>query len=246
MSKTALITGAAGGIGRVLCSEFSRAGYRVIATDRVPAKETYFDSFIKFDLESICHSSVALDEFASLIKSDLTDNKLNVLVNNAALQILGSTARITASEWSRTFDVNLTAPFLLIQALLNELKSAAGSVVNVASVHAIATKPGFVSYATSKAALIGLTQSLSVDLGGEIRVNAINPAATATEMLCTGFEGNPEAYKELQSMHPIGRIAEPSEVAKVAVFLASESASFITGSSIDVDGGITSRLHDPV
>jgi len=246
MTKTALITGAAGGIGRALCSEFTRAGYRVIATDRVSMDDHHYEAFIKYDLESICKSEASLQEFATLVKECLNDGKLDVLVNNAALQILGRTPDIQLSDWSRTLAVNLTAPFLLTQALLNEMKSAGGSVVNVSSVHASATKPGFVSYATSKAALVGLTQALAVDLGGEIRVNAINPAATATEMLCAGFDDNPGAFDELQSMHPIGRIADPAEVAKVAVFLASENASFITGTSIDVDGGITSRLHDPV
>ena len=245
MAKTALITGAAGGIGQALCAEFSQAGYRVIATDRIRANDIDCDTFIKLDLESICHSLDTLEEFVEYIRNELGGDGLNVLVNNAAIQILGSAGDITVKDWARTMDINLTAPFLMTQALLDDLESAAGNVVNVASVHAKATKPGFVAYATSKAALVGLTQALAVDLGGRVRVNAINPAATSTDMLRAGFEEKQEVFDELQRMHPIGRIAEPSEVAQLAVFLASKSASFITGSCIDVDGGILVRLHDP-
>ena len=141
--------------------------------------------------------------------------------------------------------MNLFAPFALIRGLLPQLKRAQGSVVNIASVHAHLTKPGFAAYATSKHALVGLTKSLAVDLAGAVRVNCINPAATATPMLIAGFEGRSEAMESLADMHPSGRIAEPLEVARAAVFLASESASFINGAALDVDGAIGARLHDP-
>lgn len=118
--------------------------------------------------------------------------------------------------------------------------------MNIASVHSTVTKPGFVSYSTSKAALVGLTRSLAIDLGSRVRVNAICPAATATPMLLAGFDGHPEALKELANVHPLERIAKPEEVAQVALFLASPQASFITGASILVDGGISGRLHDPL
>ena len=243
--KTVLITGAAGGIGEMLCKEFSDEGYKVIATDKDSSSETVCDSFIQFDLEDLSHSSSKANAFVDKVNDELINNKLNALVNNAALQVLGRTGDISREDWLRTLDVNLTAPFLLVQLLLNNLEKCSGSVINISSVHANATKPGFVSYATSKAALVGLTQALAVDLGGGVRVNAISPAATATEMLLAGFEGDIKAYDRLQEMHPIGRIAKPSEVAKVAVFLASESASFITGTCVQVDGGISVRLHDP-
>jgi NAD(P)-dependent dehydrogenase (short-subunit alcohol dehydrogenase family) len=102
-----------------------------------------------------------------------------------------------------------------------------------------------VCYATSKAALVGLTRALAVDLGSRVRVNAINPAAVATPMLLDGFKGKEALYAALGGMHPLGRIAEPAEIAQVALFLASRKAAFITGAAFDVDGGILSRLHDP-
>jgi NAD(P)-dependent dehydrogenase (short-subunit alcohol dehydrogenase family) len=168
------------------------------------------------------------------------------LINNAAVQILKPSGQLTLDDWQHTLNINLLAPFLLAQALLPELEKAKGSVINIASVHAVATKPEFVCYATSKAALVGLTKSMAVDLGPRVRINAICPAAVATPMLRAGFEGRKDAFEELSRMHPLGRVASPDEIAGVALFLASSQAGFITGTSIYVDGGICSRLHDPV
>jgi NAD(P)-dependent dehydrogenase (short-subunit alcohol dehydrogenase family) len=137
------------------------------------------------------------------------------------------------------------APLHLAQALLSDLEAAVGSVVNIASIHAVATKPGFVCYATSKAALVGLTRAMAVDLGPRIRVNALLPAAVDTPMLRESFSGSETALGELGRMHPAGRIARPEEVARAAVFLASDQASFMTGAAVHVDGGIAGRLHDP-
>ena len=92
----------------------------------------------------------------------------------------------------------------------------------------------------------GLTRALAVDLGPKVRVNTLAPAATATPMLMAGFKGREEAFKNLEGCHPAGRIATPEEIAKIAVFLMSEDADFITGATLYADGGVLSRLHDPV
>jgi NAD(P)-dependent dehydrogenase (short-subunit alcohol dehydrogenase family) len=245
MTKTALITGAVGGIGKALCSEFTEKGYRVLATDKVNDPGVVCDAFLQADLVGICHSEKELEKTLSEVRCWLGESGLNVLINNAALQVLGPVDSIALSDWSASMDVNVTAPFLLVQGLLSELEEAGGSVVNIASVHAKMTKPRFATYATSKAALVGLTRALAVDLGGRVRINAINPAAVETNMLLEGFEGRSDLYDELKRMHPIKRIASPEEIAQVAAFLASDQASFITGGVLDVDGGILSRLHDP-
>jgi NAD(P)-dependent dehydrogenase (short-subunit alcohol dehydrogenase family) len=242
-SPVALITGAGGGIGRALCEAFKLDGYRVIATDLSHVDGLECDQFIEADLRQICNDASVRQEFVDQLQ--LQDTGLTVLVNNAATQILNTTEDITTQEWKDTLDVNLLAPFLLTQALLEPLQLAKGSVVNIGSVHARATKRRFVCYATSKSALAGLTKALAVDLGDRVRVNAINPAAVATPMLLEGFEGKDELFAQLAGMHPLGRIAEPAEVAQVAVFLASNKASFISGAALDVDGGILSHLHDP-
>jgi NAD(P)-dependent dehydrogenase (short-subunit alcohol dehydrogenase family) len=240
---TALITGASGGIGHALCAEFRRAGYRVMATDVVGATRLSCDHFVEADLKAICREETRLKRFVQQL--GLPASGLTVLVNNAAVQILNRTETVSRQDWRDTLDVNVLAPFLLTQALLQYLERAGGSVVNIGSVHATATKPGFVCYATSKAALVGLTRALAVDLGGRVRVNAINPAAVATPMLLEGFKGKEPQFAALGGMHPVGRIAEPAEIAQAALFLASPHAAFVTGAAFHVDGGILSRLHDP-
>ncbi|MDP1946742.1 MAG: SDR family oxidoreductase [Nitrospirota bacterium] len=242
-AMTALITGAAGGIGRVLCAEFRRAGYRVIGTDMAGAPGIACDHFVEADLKAVSRDEACLKRFVQQL--NIPASGLTALVNNAAVQILNRTDTVSVQDWRDTLDVNVLAPFLLTQALLPYLEKAGGSVVNMGSVHAIATKPGFVCYATSKAALVGLTRALAVDLGGRIRVNAINPAAVATPMLLQGFKGKDAQFSALGGMHPLGRIAEPAEIAQVVLFLVSRNAAFITGAAFDVDGGILSRLHDP-
>jgi NAD(P)-dependent dehydrogenase (short-subunit alcohol dehydrogenase family) len=245
MVQAVLITGACGGIGQALCRTFKDAGFFVIASDRV-SDGCSCDAFIEADLANLLSDQQYRSQLISRVKTYLANQGLFALINNAAIQILGNTETVTVEDWRKTLDVNLVAPFLLIQALLTDLEQARGSVVNIASVHGIATKPEFISYATSKAALMGLTRSLAVDLGSRVRVNAICPAATATPMLMAGFEEHPEGLQELSNVHPLGRIAQPEEIAQVALFLVSPQASFMTGASILVDGGVLGRLHDPI
>ena len=235
--------------------------------------------------------------------------------HSAAYQIVKPMEETSSTEWDLVMSTNVTAPFCLIREFLPELKAARGPIVNVSSIHANLTKPGFVAYATSKVshavsgsqpsltalltldfrlmilltlvgcsgtfqgALCALTRALAVELGDSgVRCNAILPAATATPMLLAGFEGAPEKFKELSSMHPVGRICDPKEIGEFIAFLGSvrrfqltsasvykriygcsESASicahacrsqdssrFITGSELQIDGGIGGRLHDPV
>ncbi|NEO77621.1 MAG: SDR family oxidoreductase [Moorea sp. SIO4G3] len=243
--KTALITGAAGGIGQALCQVFKEANHFVIGLDVVSAAASC-DVMIVGNLQKMCSDPAYCSEIVEQVRSHLQSRGLTTLINNAAVQILKPTNQLTVEDWHQTLDVNLVAPFVLTQALLPELEQAVGSVVNIASIHASLTKPGFVCYATSKAALVGLTKSMAVDLNQKVRVNAICPAAVATPMLMAGFEGKKEEFEKLSQMHPLGRIAEPAEVAKVALFLSLPEASFISGATLSVDGGIGGRLHDPL
>jgi NAD(P)-dependent dehydrogenase (short-subunit alcohol dehydrogenase family) len=239
--KTAIVTGAAGGIGSALCVAFGQAGYRVIGCDR-REEAAHCDVFLHFDVRTISGSAADREAVFTRIREALAGEELAVLVNNAAVQVLGSSDTLTTEDWRATLDTNVLVPFLLVQGLLPDLERAGGSVVNVASVHARLTKPGFVCYATSKAALVGLTRSLAVDLGGRVRVNAVLPAATATPMLLEGLgSGDVDA---LGALHPLGRIARPEEIAAAVVYLASGAASFVNGAVLAVDGGVGARLHD--
>lgn len=242
-----LITGVNGGIGQALAAGFKRVGYHVIGTDRTPLDgKKDFDAFIQADLVEVVEDEGVAKQFFYKVRQQLKDGMLKGLINNAACQILEKAEKLTRKQWHQTLNTNLLAPFFLIQEFLPELEAAEGSVVNISSIHATQTKPKFVAYASSKAALNALTRNLAVDLGSRIRINAICPAAIATPMLLEGFAGHEAAYKKLAHVHPVGRIGTPEEMAELASFLISDSARFMTGAEISFDGGIRARLHDPV
>lgn len=245
--RFAVITGAAGGIGQAMVQEFAANGYTVIATDRVPAPESLgAHHYLQADLARTVEDEAYADEIFNQIKTWLGSAGLVALINNAAVQILGGADNLTRSDWQLTLNVNLVAPFIWTQALLPALEKAKGSVVNISSIHAKLTKNDFVAYATSKAALSGMTRALAVDLGSRVRVNAIEPAAIETEMLKNGFESKPELYRHLQKCHPVQRIGLPAEVARLAVLLVDKNIAFMHGSCISIDGGIGHALMDPV
>ena len=242
-ARVALITGAAGGIGRVLCREFARAGYLVIEVDRVQPEDAP-SGFVQFDLSRLGHSPEDAASFFEEVKTR-SGGRLDVLVNNAAAQVVKPIEDVTPGDWAATLDTNLLAPFWLTQGLLPLLRAARGSVVNVSSIHSRLTKRGFSLYATSKGALDTMTRALALELAPAVRVNAIRPAATDTPMLREGFGGDIEKYNELSGYHPAARIAQPEEIARLALFLAGPDAGFITGACYDIDGGIGAKLHDP-
>lgn len=187
----------------------------------------------------------ALEVFTTL-REWLPSQGLKALINNAAVQILGGVDTLSRQDWLQTLNVNLLAPFLWVQALLQPLEKAQGSVVNISSIHARLTKKDFVAYATSKAALSGMTRSMAVDLQDRVRVNTIEPAAVGTDMLKAGFEHAPARYKELENCHPQLRVATPQEVARLALAIVDGGAAFLHGSCIDLSGGIGGRLYDPL
>ncbi len=247
-NKTALVTGCLGGIGRALVQAFTEAGYTVVGTDlaQTPAGPGALPQhYLSADLLRLCSDTVYRQDILARI-TGLVGGKLNVLLNNAAWQVVKPLGEITADDWTRTQSVNVTAPFLLVQGLLEPLEAARGSVINIASIHGQLTKPEFVAYATSKTALVGMTRAMAVELGARVRVNAVCPAAIATPMLVAGFDGKPEAFRELADMHPVGRVGEPEEVARTCLLLADEQLGFLTGACLALDGGIGARLHDPV
>lgn len=243
--NSVLITGAGGGIGSVLCQSYVEAGYHVIGIDRREIDSPQFE-FIQYDIATIHTEPTGFERFRKAVMERVGDDPLTTIVNNAAIQIVKPAEKLTWEDWQTTFDTNLFAPFFIIQAFLPELREHQGAVVNIASIHAHLTKREFAAYATSKGALLSMTRALALDLSPEVRVNAIIPAATDTPMLRAGFDGNMEAFDMLGQYHPLGRVASPTEVADVALFLSANGSSFITGSAIWVDGGIGGVLSDPI
>lgn len=242
----AIISGAAGSIGAATAAALRVSGYRTLGLDRAgPPPTVAFDAFVTADVGDFSIDEAAGRAILSQILHHIGGAPLAVLVNNAATQRLGAISDLSWQDWTDTLAVNVSAPFFLTQGLLPKLHAAKGVIVNVGSVHARATKPGFAAYATSKAALHGLTLALAVDLGPDVRVVGIAPAAINTPMLRAGFEGDPSAFAQLEAVHPAGRIGTPEEIATAIVWLASPAASFMTGSVLWLDGGVLSRLHDP-
>ena len=240
--KVALTTGAAGGIGTAICERLSADGYRVIGLD---SSEDFSPSWngeaIHCDLTDVA----AVEKvFAGL-------DKLDVVVNNAAIAIYKGLVETTPEEWDATFAVNVRAAYLTTRLGAGLLESAGGCVINIGSVHSIATSSGAAAYAASKGALAALTRAAAIELAPRgIRVNVLLPGAVDTPMLRRGLsrghlaEGSAEDDKvmELGTRNPIGRVATPSEVAAVVSFLASSDAGFITGATIPVDGGTLAKL----
>lgn len=241
--RVALITGAAGGIGRALVAVFEAQGWRVVSTDRVPLDRA---GHVVGNLADLSRPDAAGGAALIAALRAETRGELSAIVHNAAFQVVKPTLELSPEDWQTTLTVNLMAPFWLTQAFLPELSRRHGSVLAISSIHERLTKPGFVAYATSKSALSGMVRAMAVDLGGRVRVNAICPAAIGTPMLKAGFDDQPEAFAQLEAHHPVGRIGTPEEVAELAAFICSERAPFMTGACLDLSGGISGRLHDPV
>ena len=245
-ASAALITGAAGGIGRELVHAFREAGYAVVGTDvGVQPPGLVCSSYVQADLHRFAEDAVYAADVIARMRCCLQGRALAAIVNNAAIQVLGGADSLTRADWRQTLDVNVVAPFLLTQAFLPELEAAGGCVVNIGSIHARLTKRNFVAYATSKAALSGMTRALAVDLGPRVRVNAIEPAAIETDMLKAGFAGKAELYQELERCHPQHRIGQPRDVARLALAMVTGGMDFLHGACVQLDGGISSRLFDP-
>lgn len=243
----ALITGANGGIGQSLCEVFSENGYSVIATDihLEPAIGLKCSNYVDVDLSKLVENEKYADIFFGQIEKIIDRQGLSAMVNNAAIQVLGGVDSLHRDDWRMTLNINLVAPFLLAQRFVNKLEKSGGSIVNISSIHAKLTKRNFVAYATSKAAISGMSKAMAVDLGARVRVNAIEPAATATEMLKAGFLQDPKKFTTLEEYHPTQCICRPEEIALLALFLSGKSNNFLHGCCVDISGGISAVLHDP-
>jgi glucose 1-dehydrogenase len=246
--KTVLITGAAGGIGRATVDLFAEYGWKVIGVDRSPFGKDFPGNglFIKADISEPQDLENIFNQAQSFSAS------LDALVNNAAVQIAKPLLETTVEEWDAVMVSNLRAVFLAMKLAFPLFKAAGGgSVVNVSSVHAVATSANIASYAASKGGLLALTRAMAIEFApNDIRVNAILPGAVDTPMLHAGLsrghvgEGTlPERLENLAHKTVIGRVGTPREIAHAIYFLADETqSSFMTGQALIVDGGATARL----
>jgi NAD(P)-dependent dehydrogenase (short-subunit alcohol dehydrogenase family) len=246
LNGTVLVTGAAGGIGQALVRSFANGGYDVVATDRGAAPaDLRCLRYLECDLQALVEDERYAAGVLARVRDSVGGRPLRGLINNAAVQILGPVENLDRSAWQATLCVNLLAPFFLTQALLPELETAGGTVLNISSIHANHTKKNFAAYATSKAALSGLTRAMAVELGDRVRINGIAPAAIETPMLRAGFADDEAGFQQLNRMHPAGRIGRPDELAAFALTIVRDGSAFMNGAILDFDGGIGSVLADP-
>lgn len=241
-----IITGVSGGIGAAIAKRFNNSNIKILGIDyKTPDDLTYIDQFYKVDLQDLITNEASKNDFFIYVNKWLGNNKLDLLINNAAIQCLGDIKNLDLEIWNKTLNVNLLAPFFLIQGFLNQLINAKGCVINISSIHARATKSNFIAYATSKAAISGMNRALSVELGSSVSFYCIEPAAVLTEMLKAGFEHAPEKINELAACHPSGEISTPEQLAEFIHFLFDKRIPALSGTAIEFGGGISSKLNDP-
>lgn len=237
MTRAIIVTGAAGGIGAAICQRVRSDGYIAIGIDRDLCSEADVD--VRIDLRES-------ERLIDLSRELARDYELKAVIHNAAVQPLAGAGQTALSEWIDALRVNVIAVDALVSGTREKLATNDGSVVVVSSVHARATTGGLTAYATSKAALEGWVRSAALDLGPEIRVNAVAPGAIDTAKLREGFARWGESAEErkavLRERTALRRIGEPADVAAAVSFLIGDNARFITGVVLVVDGGATARL----
>jgi NAD(P)-dependent dehydrogenase (short-subunit alcohol dehydrogenase family) len=244
--KAALVSGAAGGIGRAIAVAFADAGAAVAALDidRAGAAETarLVKETGRLALVRQCDVASENDARAAVIATHAAFGRLDILVSGAAPHDRGGTIIETSpAEWDRVIAVNLTGAFLLARAVLPlMIGGGGGSIILVASQLGRVGSAGRAAYCATKGALIQLAKVMAIDHAAQnIRVNALSPGAVETERLVRRYGSFTTAREALGPKHLAGRLGHPQEVAAAAVFLASEAASFVTGSDLLVDGGYT-------
>ena len=245
--KTALVTGAASGIGAAIAERFLKAGYQVALFDIDGEATAATASRINCEPRKLVLAGDVADEeqVKTAVQRTLTElGSLDVLINNAGIEINGTIVDLTAEQWDRQLAVNLRGVFLCSKYAIPPMRGRNGSIINISSVHAFVSWPKCPAYDASKSALIGLTRAMALDHGRDgVRVNAICPGYIETALLQRWFATGIVTKEEVLKFHPLGRIGTPNEVAEVALFLASDAASFISGTSITVDGALTTAGH---
>ncbi|MBA3540232.1 MAG: SDR family oxidoreductase [Deltaproteobacteria bacterium] len=245
--KVVVVTGAAGGIGRATAQRFNERGWTVIGVDL--ERPATVDEFAMFVVADVSSDTAMAELFRSV---GATHGRLDALVNNAAVCPGASLAETSAEDWDAVMAVNVKGAFLGIKHGHALLAAARGAVVNVCSVHALATSTNIAAYAASKGALLAMTRALAVELAPTgIRVNAVLPGAVDTAMLRAGLGRGGDAHGRtvveqldaLAARTVLGRIGAADEIASAIHFLADAThSSFMTGQSLVVDGGAMARL----
>jgi NAD(P)-dependent dehydrogenase (short-subunit alcohol dehydrogenase family) len=248
--KVALVTGAGRGIGRGIARTFAREGAKVIvaevsaetgeATAAEIRREGGDATFVAVDVGVPAEIEVAVARTVERY------GRLTTLVNNAVWTRRGTVVDLAPEDWSRAMDVGMTAVYLGCKyAIPRMLEAGGGSIITIASPHGVLASGQNAAYVTMKAAVINLTRNVAIDYGRKgIRANSILPGLIVHEGNRARHDADPEADSRDAAVFPIGRAGTPEDVANAALFLASDEASFVTGSELAVDGGLLCQLQD--
>jgi 3-oxoacyl-[acyl-carrier protein] reductase len=239
--KVAIITGAGSGIGRETALLFAREGAKVVVADIIEksGKETIAEIkktgegfFAKLDVTN-------REDANKVVKNTVEKyGRVDILINNAGIAQDALVRKMTEEKWDRVVNVNLKGVFNCIQAVVEVMISQGyGVIINASSVVGVYGNIGQTNYAASKAGVIGMTKALAKELGRKgIRVNAVAPGYTMTSMMANVPE---KILQRIREKTPLGRLAEPNEIANAYLYLASDEASFVNGALLNVDGGLT-------
>jgi len=243
--KVALVTGGASGIGRATAELFAREGARVAIADYTPGSETV--QAIQAAGGEALFTPVDVSNSAQVTRMVDTAvqayGRIDILFNGAGVLYYGTVLETDEQAWNRVLSINLTGTYLCCRAVLPYMiRQGGGSIINVAStVGAHDACANAVAYVTSKGGVTLFTKAIAIDHARQgVRVNALVPGATDTPMIRNAL--TPEALEALAASHPIGRLGRPEELAKAVLFLASDDASFVTGTAMYVDGGQTAKI----
>ncbi len=248
--KVALVTGAAKGIGAGIVERFLKAGAAVTAFDiDGEALGMLGDRLSLRGRVLLIQGDVAQepDVVRAIERTVAASGRLDIVVNNAGIELAGQIPDYTSEQWDRQLGVNLKGAFFFAKYAIPHLRARGGVILNISSVHAFVSYQGDAAYDAAKAGLLALTRALAVDHGGEgIRVNAICPGyidTPMTEQWLATVPDRDETMRQVLSLHPLGRIGTPRDIADAALFLASDAASFISGTYLVVDGALTAAGH---
>ncbi len=240
--KTAVVTGGSRGIGRAICIELAKQGANVVVN--FSGSEAKAEEVVK-EIEALGPKAIAVQanvadspSVDSLMKQALeTFGSIDILVNNAGITRDNLLMRMKEQEWDDVIDTNLKGVFLCTKAVTRQMmKQRAGRIINISSIVGVAGNPGQANYVAAKAGVIGLTKTTAQELASRnILVNAIAPGFITTEMT----DALPEEIKEtMLKQIPLAKLGQPEDIAKAVIFLASDSANYITGQTLHIDGGL--------
>jgi NAD(P)-dependent dehydrogenase (short-subunit alcohol dehydrogenase family) len=244
--KAAVITGASKGLGKAMALALGEAGATIALVARNIEQLNEVGRAIKDagGKARVFQADVAEEEQVRKLERDVVAafGKVQILINNAGINIRKSLVDFTLEEWHRVLNTNLTSAFLMCRSFVPHMKGTGyGRIINMTSIMSWVSLPGRAAYSASKAALLGVTRALALELAGDgITVNGISPGPFATEMN-TELMQNPEINQQLISKIPLGRWGRVAEIGELALYLCSEDAGFITGTDIRIDGGWTAQ-----